>query len=230
MDRSLGQLVAKLPVAEQSPSPPKKTSRIWPGVKLGFLAVVLLILAGAGYTYLGNNFHSVIPGKCYRSAQPSERFLAELQRTHGIRSILNLRDENNDQPWYQEEKKAAERLGIKLVNVGLSSSEQPPDFEFRRFVEGMDACEQPMLIHCASGNDRSGLASAIYLMLYTKTPMAEARTQLSLRYGHIPWGKAACLQRILDSYETWLHEKGFEHRADHFRFWAKNEYQQEELE
>jgi protein tyrosine phosphatase (PTP) superfamily phosphohydrolase (DUF442 family) len=227
MDRSLGQALAS-PTAETT-APPKKASRVWLIAKLSLLVVVLLFLAEAGRTFLGYNFRTVIPEKCYRSAQPSAHFLEEVQRTHGIRSILNLRDENLDQAWYQEEKAAAERLGIKFVNVGLSSSEQPPDFEFRRFVDGMDACEQPVLIHCASGSDRSGLAAAIYLLLYTKTPISEARGQLSLRFGHVPWGKAACLRRILDSYEAWLHEKSYEHHADHFRDWAKNVYQPEKL-
>ena len=152
MDRSVGQHVVSPSTAKPSAQPPKKSSRIWLSVKWSLSSVVLLILALAAYTFLGNNFHTVISGTCYRSAQPSERFLEQLQRTHGIRSILNLRDENDDQPWYLEEKKAAERLGIKLVNVGLSSSEQPPDFEFRRFVDGMDACEQPVLIHCGSND------------------------------------------------------------------------------
>jgi len=229
MDRSLGQTVVS-PDAEPTALPKsKKSSRLWLGIKLCLLVCVLMFLAEAGRMFLGYNFRTVIDGKCYRSAQPTERFLEEVQRTHGIRSILNLRDENLDQAWYHEEKQAAERLGIKLVNAGLSSSEQPQDFEFRRFVDGMDACEQPVLIHCASGNDRSGLASAVYLMLYTKSSVADARNHLSLRYGHISWGKAGCLQRILDSYELWLLENGHTHRADYFRHWAKHEYRPESL-
>jgi protein tyrosine phosphatase (PTP) superfamily phosphohydrolase (DUF442 family) len=196
-------------------------------LKLVGLALLGLVLAEVLNIYVGSNFRTVITDQCYRSGQPDEDFLEELQRTHGIRTILNLRDENLDQAWYVEEKNAADRLGIKLINAGLSSSEQPPEHEFRRFVAGMDACEPPVLIHCANGNDRSGLASAIYLMLHTKMPLCEARCQLSLRYGHIAWGKAGCLQRILDSYETWLGENGFQHHADHFRHWANTEYRQE---
>ena len=226
MFRSILRIFAS-PTAEAAPPPPKKRSPVWLCVKVLLLLVMALFVIEVVRTFVGRNFRCVIAGKCYRSGQPSDAFLEELQRTHGIRSILNLRDENLGEPWYEEEKKAAERLGIKLVNVGLSSTEQPPDFEFRRFVDGMDSCEQPVLIHCAGGNDRTGLASAVYLMLFTKTPVPEARYQLSIRFGHVPWGKSACLQRILDNYENWLKEKGFEHHADHFRYWAKNEYRQE---
>jgi protein tyrosine phosphatase (PTP) superfamily phosphohydrolase (DUF442 family) len=224
----LRSLWSSVPTSSPPLIPPaKKLPRIRAFVKILVLSLVVLLLAEVLNIYVGSNFRTVIADQCYRSGQPNECFLQEVQRTHGIRSILNLRDENLNQSWYVEEKNAADRLGIKLINAGLSSSEQPPDHEFRRFVEGMEACEPPVLIHCANGNDRSGLAAAIYLMLFTKTPLPEARCQLSLRYGHIAWGKAGCLQRILDSYETWLNENGYQHTADHFRHWAKTEYHQE---
>jgi hypothetical protein len=59
--------------------------------------------------------------------------------------------------------------------------------------------------------------------------MAEARTQLSLRHGHIPWSKAACLGRVLDNYEKWLADNAWEHNADRFHYWGTKVYVAERL-
>jgi protein tyrosine phosphatase (PTP) superfamily phosphohydrolase (DUF442 family) len=205
----------------------RSRTRLW--IYALFMAGLVMLLAETLRIFVGANFHTVVPGRCYRSAQPSASFLESVQRTHGIRSILNLRDENEDQEWYREEKRAAAKLGMKLVNAGLASKEQPPDHDFRRFVNAMTEKESPdpVLIHCANGNDRTGLAAAVYLLLRTKTSLPEARGHLSLRYGHIAWGKASCLSRILDSYESWLTETEKTHAPEHFHFWAMNHFRQE---
>jgi protein tyrosine phosphatase (PTP) superfamily phosphohydrolase (DUF442 family) len=192
-------------------------------------AVIVMFVAECLRIFAGGNFYSVVPNKCFRSAQPTPAFLENAQRSYGIRSIVNLRDENDDEPWYQQEKQAAQRLGLQLINAGLSSKEQPPDEDFHKFVQAMKDAPEPILIHCANGNDRTGLASAVYLLMRTNTPMKQARGQLSLRYGHIAWSKASCLHRILDSYEAWLQQTGKEHNADHFYFWGMNVYRMEVL-
>jgi len=208
-------------------APRHAPSRVRLIVKIVIAATFVMFVAECLRIFVGSNFHSVVPGKCYRSAQPTAVFLENVQRTHGVCTIINLRDENEDEPWYQEEKQALKRLKMNLVNAGLSSKEQPPDHDFHRFMRAMKDSPEPILIHCANGNDRTGLASAVYLMLRTDTPMAEARGQLSLRYGHIAWSKASCLHRILDGYESWLTQTGKAHSADNFYYWGMNVYEQE---
>ena len=193
------------------------------------LAALAMLLAECLRIFVGSNLHEVVPGKCYRSAQPTASLLESAERTYHIRSIVNLRDENEDESWYQEEKESARRLGLSLINAGLSSKEQAPDEDFRKFVQAMKDAPEPILIHCANGNDRTGLASAVYLMMRTDTPIREARRQLSLRYGHIAWSKASCLGRVLDSYESWLLSAGLTHHADQFYFWGMNIYRQETI-
>jgi len=192
-------------------------------------AAFVMFVAECLRVFVGSNFHSVVPGRCYRAGQPTAQFLENVHRTHGIRTIINLRDKNETEPWYQAEELAANRLGLTLVNAGLSSKEQPPEEDFLRFVKAVKNAKDPVLIHCANGNDRTGLASAVYLMMHTDTPMAEARGQLGLRYGHIAWSKASCLSRILDGYENWLAETGKVHNADHFYYWAEHNYRPEVL-
>jgi protein tyrosine phosphatase (PTP) superfamily phosphohydrolase (DUF442 family) len=191
------------------------------------LACFVMFAAECLRIFVGSNLHAVVPGKCYRSAQPTPDLLENLQRTHGIRSVVNLRDENNDQVWYQQEKQAIERMDLKLFNAGLCSKEQVPVHDFCRFIQAMKDAPEPILIHCANGNDRTGLASAVYLLLRTDAPLSQARGQLSIRYGHFSWTKASCLSRILDNYENWLAQEKKAHHPDHFYHWGMHHYRQE---
>jgi protein tyrosine/serine phosphatase len=57
-----------------------------------------------------------------------------------------------------------------------------------------------VLIHCKSGADRAGLASAIWLMVMEGRPVEEARAMLSWRYLHLRWSRTGVLDLVLDSY------------------------------
>jgi protein tyrosine phosphatase (PTP) superfamily phosphohydrolase (DUF442 family) len=210
--------------ADPSPAPRLRLSTL---VKAGLLALAVMFLAEVLRIFVGANFFTVVPGKCYRSGQPNAAFLEHAQRHYGIQAVFNLRDENVDAAWYQEEKEAAGRLGLKLVNAGLASKEQPPEKDFQHFVLSLRDCPEPMLIHCANGNDRTGLAAGMYLLLRTDATIPEARKQLSIRYGHFAVGKTLCLHRILDSYETWLAATNQEHSPDRLCHWAVHFYKQE---
>jgi protein tyrosine phosphatase (PTP) superfamily phosphohydrolase (DUF442 family) len=212
--------------ANQTPTRSKSGLRKGLLVKAILLAVVVMVLAEVLRIFVGSNFHCVAPGRCYRSAQPTADLLANVQRSNGICTIINLRgNDNENEAWFQEESAAAKRLGIELLGAGLSSMEQAPAMDFRIFVQAMKDAKEPILIHCANGNDRSGLASAVYLLMRTETPLPVARKQFSLRYGHFAVGQKLCLHRVLDNYETWLN--GRPHTSEQFYFWGMNVYEPE---
>ena len=195
-----------------------------------FMAAAVMFIAEVLRVFVGSNFHSVVPDQCYRSAQPTAASLESAQRAYGIRTIINLRGENEDNDWYQEELQAARRLHIDLLDAGLYSKEQVPDEDFRVFVQAMKDAKEPILIHCANGNDRSSFASAVYLLMRTDTPIDAARKQFGLRYGHFAVGRALSLHRVLDNYETWLKENHWQHNAEHFYYWGMHVYHREVVE
>lgn len=193
------------------------------------LAIVLLglcamVLPEVCRVVLGANFHEVLLGRLYRAAQPSGTSLESYIHTYGIRTVINLRGPNPGEDWFEEEARVAKRCGAEFVSVNMSASDKPQEQNLRLLIETFDQCPTPILVHCTSGSDRSGFAGACYMLLKTNASPAQARAQLSLRFGHIPWGKAGCLNQVLDQYEDWLRSRGFEHRPEHFRTWATTYY------
>ena len=59
--------------------------------------------------------------------------------------------------------------------------------------------EEPILIHCKSGADRTGLVAGLWLLLQGR-PVSEAAAQLTLRHGHIRQGKTGILDAFFAAY------------------------------
>jgi len=152
----------------------------WPVRLVG--AAGLLVLAHAGLEQLTGNFHEVIPGELYRSAQPSGSDIQGYADTYGIKAILNLRDEKRT-GWYDQEVEAAARNGITLIDFPISSSKDLPVEEATRLAQLMADAPKPLLIHCEHGSNRTGLASAIYVGAVSNLGEVFAEFQLSPYFG-----------------------------------------------
>ncbi|MDZ5697324.1 dual specificity protein phosphatase family protein [Chelativorans sp. M5D2P16] len=152
----------------------------------GFL--VLSCLAYLGLLQLTGNFHTVIAGELYRSAQPSAHAIAEYRERYGIRTIVNLRGES-DSAWYTDEMSTAARLGITHIDFPMSASRQVSLEQADALVATLRNAPKPILIHCKAGADRTGLAIVIYLQQLAGVDEEAAEWQLSPLFGHvgIPW-------------------------------------------
>jgi len=188
------------------------------------LGLLLAQAVEAVHVVAGPNLHTVLPGRVYRSAQPSTTQLERIVGAYGVRTLINLRGDCDGDTWYHHEKLTAARLGVRFIDVGLWASLPPDRDEMRRFVKALDEVEYPVLIHCQQGGDRTGLASALVLLLQTEAGLNEARGQLSLRFGHYPYGRAAVMDRYLAAYERWLTKSALTHSPANLRRWIDQVY------
>jgi protein tyrosine phosphatase (PTP) superfamily phosphohydrolase (DUF442 family) len=157
--------------------------RLWRPIFGTLVLCLLLPLGWVGWLQASGNFHSVIEGEMYRSAQPSETELEAWVRAKGIRSVLNLRGAS-EQDWYGPELDASRRLGIVHADFSMRASARLPAARARELVALMQSLPKPLLIHCKAGADRTGLAAALYLAA-TGRGESSAENQLSFRYGHV---------------------------------------------
>jgi hypothetical protein len=174
--------------------------------------------------FLGSNLHEVVAGRVYRSAQLSGRDLEKVVEAKGIRTVLNLRGCCDPAPWYLEESRVTHRLGIEQMDVCLSAGRLPSPPELRRLLEILDRCRYPILLHCRRGADRTGLVSALIVLLQTQSTPRQAAGQLGPRYGHIAFGRPAYLDLFFDLYTEWLAQTGLAHSPEVLRAWIERDY------
>lgn len=150
------------------------------------LVVVAAVAVGGLGVLLGlrGNLHEVLPGELYRSATLTpERLKAVIARA-GIRTIINLRGGTEDE-WHRDEAATAAAAGVRLVDLSWSADRALTDAQVARFLAAAESAARPILIHCRSGADRTGLASALYLAVVKHADEASAEAQLSIRFGHV---------------------------------------------
>ncbi len=156
-------------------------------LRAGLTLAGLAALFGAyvGILILSGNFHEVLPGQLYRSAQLSGARLGEEIDRYGIKTVINLRGENVGKGWYDDEVAATAAHGATHVNFGISARKDLTPEKTQQLLTLLKTAEQPILVHCMSGADRTGLASVIFLQQVAGIDEEEAEWQLSPIYGHI---------------------------------------------
>lgn len=191
------------------------------GCLIGFL---LALGIHVYHILLGSNFHTVISGEVYRSAQLSAAALERFIRAKGIRTVINLRGVCDPEPWYLDQGRVTHRHNVSQEDLGFSSGRLPSSIALRQLLEVLDRCDYPILFHCHKGADRTGMASALALLLRTETPLQQAREQLGFRFGHLPLGRTANIDRFFDLYQEWLTAKGLTHSSAVLRRWIERDY------
>lgn|GEM_PF-744588 len=137
-------------------------------------------------TWFNNNFHTVIENEVYRSKTLYESALAKIldDKKINIKTILNLREGFG--LWFQKEKELTARKGVELITITLDGNALPTKEQIRQIYEVLTQKAKPILIHCAAGADRTGLACAIAKMIYGDEPL-NVLSQQTPRYCHWEW-------------------------------------------
>lgn len=191
--------------------PAKKTGKtslmsrwrsVWPGqmhrgpARLAAWADLLVVDLGLLRMPV-NRPYQVAPG-VWRSNQPTPWRLRALAR-RGFGSVINLRGEGRSGGFHLEQYHA-ERLGLQLYSLKLSSRRPPSIEHLEALLHLFENAPKPLLFHCKSGADRAGLVAALYL-IYMGRPVAEAKAQLSLRFLHIKSASTGMMDFFIEGFE-----------------------------
>lgn len=167
------------------------------------------------------NFEQIAPD-VYRSNHPHHaRFAA--YRDMGIKSVLNLRGPGN-RAHYLFEVESLDALGMTLVDVPMGARVVPQKETLDALFAAFDTIEKPFLMHCKSGADRTGIASAFYILDQRNASDAQARRQLSFRYIHIRKTATGVLDYVLNQYLARRASTGIS-----IRDWIAQEYDADAL-
>jgi len=169
------------------------------------------------------NWGVVESGRLYRSNHPLPWQLRQAARRFGLRTVINLRGHRLDCGSDQLTRAAAAELGLAHFDAPFESRGAPHRDRILRLAEIYRTMQEPALIHCKSGADRTGLAAGLWLLLQGRPPEA-ALEQLSLRWGHVRQSRTG----ILDAFFA-LYAQAWRERRRSFLDWVREEYDEEAL-
>jgi len=185
--------------------------------RIAMAALVLLLMFFLLYMLLRNNIHTIMPGAIYRSAQLSPARLKRLIRQDHIRTVINLRGSNPRFAWYRDELSVSRSMGVQHYDIRFSSTHLPSSKQLQRLVELFQTIPKPILLHCQGGADRTGFASAIWLLMQGRS-LLEAKQAFSILYFvHRP---DSIGKQVVPIYAHWLKQHHHKTSATYFMEWA----------
>lgn len=156
----------------------------WGRWVLGVLVAAVVLGVPAAYyrsDYTNRKrFRVVTPGMFYRSGQFTASGLRDIIRGRGIRTVVNLQEENTDpympEEWlsrpHVRETEVCRELGVNYYTLFGGEAMTPDEFaagkrpqaidQFLRILD--DPANYPVLLHCKAGLHRTGAFTAIYRM------------------------------------------------------------------
>ncbi len=169
----------------------KTTAWVMSLVLLALMIGVPFVYYRYQYTY-AKRLRPVTEGKFYRSGCMTAAGFADAIRTHRIRTVINLMEDNTDPNLpagyfdlsATRESELCNRLGARMINLSLDllPPNHPPEQQpaaIAAFLAIMDQPEtHPALIHCRAGLHRTGVMVAIYRMEYEGWTCSEAMSEL----------------------------------------------------
>ena len=121
--------------------------------------------------------------RLYRGAQPNEGDYKDLKAL-GVKTIIDLTDSPKDY-----EKRNAEALGMRYVNIPMSDSSSPKEDQINAFLKLVnDPATGTMFIHCAGGRHRTGVMGAVYRFNVNHWTLDQAYTEMKDYDFYTRWG------------------------------------------
>jgi protein tyrosine phosphatase (PTP) superfamily phosphohydrolase (DUF442 family) len=181
-----------------------------------------LLVLDHGFLRLAYDNRRRLGDTAWRSAQPDPRHIRGWAR-RGVRTVLNLRGRQLSGTYWLE-RRACAKHGLTLIDLPFRSYEAPSRDQVRRARRLFDEIEYPILIHCKSGADRTGLIATLFRVAREGASVHQARKELRLRYGHIRQSRAGILDHFLECYLEHHGREGTE-----FFEWVERVYDRDQV-
>ncbi|MBN8598476.1 MAG: tyrosine-protein phosphatase [Planctomycetes bacterium] len=107
----------------------------------------------------------VVPGKIYRSSELSPAAMEHLARETGLKTIIDLGVAPDGDPRDRRQQLSAQALGIQRYKFNLIGDASGNPNEYLAALRlALNPENQPVLIHCATGAQRTSCAIALLRM------------------------------------------------------------------
>ncbi|MGH7131545.1 MAG: fused DSP-PTPase phosphatase/NAD kinase-like protein [Phycisphaerales bacterium] len=136
---------------------------------IALAAAVVFTLGGFGYRYgvrdhvLARNFDVVQTGKLYRSGRLTPATTEQVVRGNGIKTIVDLGAFCGDTADRRVADQTAAALGVKRFQFALQGDGSGDP---QMYVDALkiiaDPANQPVLVHCAAGSERTSACVMLY--------------------------------------------------------------------
>ncbi|ODN42355.1 hypothetical protein BGC07_04675 [Piscirickettsia litoralis] len=165
------------------------------------------------------NTHAVISHEIYRSAELSKKqFAAIIQQNH-LKSIINLRGAQLNQTWYQNEIAISKHFDVKHYDLHLPPNGLPTLHQLKALITLIQDAPKPLLLHCRASADRTGLASAISLILFTHDSINTVLKQISWHY--LVFAPDSIGKMVMPLYINWLNQHNKINSRKNFLHWIQ---------
>lgn len=191
----------------------------------GLVAAILVPVLFVAIRWGSGNYGTVVPGRIYRSAQPSASGLTRVLKRDGIKTVLNLRGANPDQAWYRSETLATIAAGSTQIDFPMSSDQWLSREQATALLEIFDTADYPILVHCEWGAERTGLVAAICALLRPGSSLEDGRREFSAYYMFLPVKDGLVMRAHVDAYARWLTARDERHSPKAFRRWLTRSYE-----
>jgi len=125
----------------------------------------------------------------YRSGQPTAGGFAAAERL-GVRTVVNLRSAHTDSPLLAG-------TGLRYVEIPCHQWSMDDDDVAAFLKVATDPAMRPVLVHCAAGRDRTGLAVASYRVAVDGWSHADAERERRAFGSNSVWvNLGRCLRRV----------------------------------
>jgi tyrosine-protein phosphatase SIW14 len=175
-------------------TPTSLTSRVLAAAALlALAAVAALAQDGLRYTELPNFFK--VNERLYRGGQPKAGGVGKLAQL-GIKTIINLRGEDQLTRAEEAEAKAA---GLAYINIPMPGLSRPSRYQVSQVMAIVEREESwPVFIHCKRGSDRTGIIVALYRISHDEWTDDQALSEAK-RFG-LSWIEFGMKDYVSDYY------------------------------